>query len=218
MSLDDVYVPDVIPESDIEYFEKSGFGTRMGWGDSPALLIVDMTVLFTRSEYSLGRGDTGQRAVKAIGELAAVARETDTPVIYTRPASGTNTHQYVGVWTKKMDSYPDSREASEIDPHLEPNDDDIVIDKGTASPFSDTRLERMLRYMGIDTMIVTGMVTSGCVRAAAVDACAANFHVIVPKECVADRAKISHEVALFELDLKYGDVSPLTDIKDKLHE
>jgi len=146
-------------------------------------------------------------------ELLALVRELGLPVVFTRGASGPCAGDYTGVWTRKLEPGADDPEEGDlIDPRIAPGDGDIVIEKGGASAFFDTRLSSLLRYFGVDTVIVTGMVTSGCVRATVVDACSHNFHTIVPRECVADRAAISHEVALFEMDLKYADVMSLEDV------
>ena len=82
--------------------------------------------------------------------------------------------------------------------------------------FFDTHLGTMLRYYGVDTLIVTGMTTSGCVRATVVDAYCSNFYPVVPIECVAVRSSLSHDIALFDMDMKYGDVAPLDDVIDEL--
>jgi len=216
MGLEEVHVPDFVPDEDRRYYEKSGFGERMGWGTRPALLVVDMTRRFTMGEHALGRTDTGTEAVEAVGDLLTVARDRALPVVFTRGASGPDARDRTGVWLKKISVADDREDGDEIDSRIAPRDGEIVIEKSAASAFFDTRLSSLLRFRGVDTVIVTGMVTSGCVRATVVDACSYNYHTIVPRECVADRAEVSHEIALFEMDLKYADVVPLGEVVARL--
>lgn len=217
-NLDDLYTPEQLSEADREYFAKSGFGNRMGWGDSPALLVVDMTEEFTSDEYSLGRGDTGTRAIANVKGVLDASREAELPIYYTRP-NGDYPGAYMGVWAeKKHNPTLDARPGNDVPAEIEPREDEVVIDKGKPSAFFGTHLADMLRYDGVDTVVVTGMVTSGCIRATVIDACSHNFKTIIPEECVADRADISHEVNLFEMDLKYGDVVETSDVIEKLAE
>ncbi len=87
-----------------------------------------------------------------------------------------------------------------------------MVTKSKPSAFFGTPLASMLTYLGVDTLVVTGMVTSGCVRATVVDAFSHNYRVVVPIECVADRSATSHQVNLFDMDMKYADVLPLADV------
>jgi nicotinamidase-related amidase len=103
-------------------------------------------------------------------------------------------------------------EAHEIPEIIEPEPGDVIITKSKPSAFFGTALAAVLNYHGVDTTIVTGMVTSGCVRATAVDAFSYNYRVIVPIECVADRSETSHQINLFDLDTKYADVTPLDEV------
>lgn len=214
--LDDVYVPEMLSDEDRDYFEKSGFGNRQGFGETPALIVVDMTEEFTSDEYDLGRSDTGNAAIDAISSLLEVSRDVGLPIYYTKP-DGDHPAKYQGVWAeKKFSSPPETRPGNDIAPALAPRDDEVVIEKGKPSAFFGTHLADMLRYEGVDTVIVTGMVTSGCIRATVVDACSHNFKATVPIEAVADRSTLSHEVNLFEMDLKYGDVTPVETVIERL--
>ena len=125
-----------------------------------------------------------------------------------------------GLWLPPAD--PDTAIPESIDPMdereneladgLAPAARDVVFDKYKPSVFFGTQLESMLRVDGVETVIVTGMTTSGCVRATAVDAFSYNYNVVVPVECVADRSQVSHEVTLFDLDTKYADVVSLEEL------
>jgi len=99
---------------------------------------------------------------------------------------------------------------------IAPIKDETVIEKPAPSSFFDTHLSHLFHDLGIDTVIVTGMTTSGCVRATVVDGKSSNFSMIVPIECVADRSISSHEMSLFDMDMKYADVEPLEDVIEKL--
>ena len=102
--------------------------------------------------------------------------------------------------------------AVEIDSRVAPSPEDHVIVKKMASAFFGTPLQGLLTALGRDTVIVTGCTTSGCVRATAVDACSSGYRVIVPRECVGDRAPGPHEASLFDMDAKYADVVGLEEV------
>ncbi|WP_436930687.1 cysteine hydrolase family protein [Halosimplex halobium] len=220
----EAYVPDEVPEEDLAYFGKSDDrveSLRREWGDNPALLVVDMTNAFVSDEYYLGRSDTGQPAIEANERLIDAAREADVPVFYThgtdaehfppdyqgttKSAGGTD-EEFVEMWET----------GNQIHEDLAPEPEDVVIQKPRASAFFDTHLANLLHHYDIDTLIVTGMTTSGCVRATAVDAHSSNFHVVVPIEAAADRSVISHKISLFDMDMKYADVLPVDEVLDEL--
>lgn len=211
--LEDAYVPEVVPDDDLAYFEKSGHGTRIGWGETPTVIVVDMTEEFTSDGYDVGRSDTGSRAVAAMADVVDTAREADVPVVYTKPETATPTG-YRGT-TKRPhdeDSRAQRRRGNQITTALAPEPDDLVLEKPRASAFFDTHLANYLHHYGVDTVIVGGMTTSGCVRATVVDAHSSNFRTIVPEEATADRSVVSHEISLFDLDMKYGDVTPTEEV------
>jgi nicotinamidase-related amidase len=220
--VDEAYVPDHVSDEDLDYFEKGGMGEEVGWGENPAVIVVDMTDAFVDGEYATGRTDTGQAAVEANETLLEAAREAGFPVIYTTPTSA-------GVYPEDYRSSGDSDEMSEdrrailttgnvVSPPIAPEEDDVVIEKPAPSAFFDTHLANLLHHYGIDTLIVTGMTTSGCVRATVVDGKSSGFRVIVPEECAADRSISSHEMSLFDMDMKYADVRPLETVLDAIAE
>jgi maleamate amidohydrolase len=104
----------------------------------------------------------------------------------------------------------------EIDPRIAPADGEIVFNKKVASAFFGTPLVSQLASRGVDTVILTGCSTSGCIRATAVDAVSYGFRVIVPEECVADRADAPHRANLFDIDSKYGDVVGVDEVLEHL--
>lgn len=214
--LEEAYVPDIVPEEDIEFFEKSGYGARMGFGSNPAVLIVDMTKQFASDDFPLGRSDTGGSATAANVRLLEEAREAGLLVLYTiGPDADDNLDAFRGIMNENRAgaerSY-DAGEGNEIVEELTPREEDVVLKKPGASAFFETHLSSILRYYDIDTLVITGMTTSGCVRASVVDAYCSNMYPIVPHETVADRSSISHEIALFDMDMKYADVMSLDDV------
>lgn len=217
MTLESSYVPEIIPDEDLAYFEKAGYGNRIDWGEHPAVLVVDMTEEFTSDEYAVGRTDTGSAAVEANRRLIKAARGIGVPVYYVKPGRGFP-DGYPGS-TKRPGAVHDaskSRKGNVIHPDLAPEPGEVVIEKPRASAFFDTHLALLLHERGIDTLLVTGMTTSGCVRASVVDAHSSNFRTIIPAECTADRSSFAHEASLFDLDMKYADVTPLAEVLDRL--
>ena len=187
----------------------------VAYGERPALVVVDMTNAFVTDDYPTGYAATGVPAAAAIKRLIGVARQKGVPSIYTRGGKGTSLAER-GYWKDGgagLRALSDERRHS-IYPELAPAPEDIVLWKSKPSAFFGTDMQAVLVHYKIDTLIVTGMVTSGCVRATAVDAFNLNYSVIVPEECVADRGQVSHKVSLFDIHCKYGDVMKLADVTD----
>jgi len=210
------YIPSIIPSSDTDMFQKKGgMGMRMGFGRKPALLNVDVTKGFVEKRFDLSCGKAGEKCVQQILRLLQKARRKKLPIFYSRnyPRFGAE----AGRWPDKGTGSSKStlmrtEEAHTIVPEIAPKPGECVITKSKPSAFFGTQLVSLLNYFPIDTLIVTGLVTSGCVRATVVDAFSYNYRVIVPIECVADRGQVSHEVSLFDMDMKYADVIPLADV------
>ena len=214
------YIPDVIPEGERARYAKGRMGARVGIGRRPAVLVVDMTRAFTEDRFPLGSSKAGEPCLHAIRRLLDAARPLRVPVLYARYAAFQTDTEW-GRWIDKgTASEPDSpmrtAEAHEIPDIIEPERGDVVVTKSKPSAFFGTPLPALLTHLGVDTTIVTGMVTSGCVRATVVDAFSYNYRVIVPIECVADRSEISHQINLFDMDMKYADVLPLPEVIERL--
>ena len=210
------YLPDIIPPDERARYAKGHMGRRVGFGARPGLLVVDMTRAFTEDRFPLGCSAAGGPCARAIRTLLDAVRPRGVPVVYTRYDAFAADAEW-GRWLDKgTGAEPDSlmrgAEAHEIADLLKPEPRDLVITKSKPSAFFGTPLASMLTYLGLDTLIVTGMVTSGCVRATVIDAFSHNYRVIVPLEAVADRSPTSHQVNLFDIDMKYGDVLPLADV------
>lgn len=200
-----------VPEADRAQMGKE-WGNSRGFGVKPALLIVDMSYSFVDDRYPMGYGETGWPCVAAIRRLLDQAREQKLPVLYTTGLPNRNPAER-GLWKAPVRTIsPDLPDPREIVPQLEPLPSETVIRKRRPSAFFSTELTSLLIYDRVDTVIVTGMVTSGCIRATVVDAFSNNFRVIVPEECVADRSQVSHAINLFDMHMKYGDVMPLEEV------
>ncbi|TYT62663.1 isochorismatase family protein [Natrialba swarupiae] len=193
--------------------DKAEFGGEIGLGEDIAVLVVDMTREFVEDDYPNGYAETGQPAASAIARLMEEASERGVRGYYSRSLKGEHRVE-AGQWGEANQT----EEMTELTTELSPTEDDVVFEKYKPSVFFGTQLESMLNYSNVDTVIVTGMTTSGCVRATVVDAFSLNYRVIVPEECVADRSQVSHEVSLFDMDMKYADVVSLDDLIEALNE
>lgn len=195
-----------------------GDSEAAGLGERPALLVVDMTYAFVDDRFPLGYGKTGWPCANAIERVLGPARERGIPVLFSCGQHANNRAER-GRW-KSAGRTPDGVDVdpNEIVPPLRPRPDESVVRKRRPSAFFGTELASLLIYHGVDTVVLTGMVTSGCVRATAVDAFSYNFRVVVPEECVADRLHTSHAVTLFDLQMKYADVLQVTEVEAQLRK
>jgi nicotinamidase-related amidase len=185
-------------------------------GARPVLLVVDMTEAFVRDRYPTGWAATGEPCAAALAGLLGEARDAGVPVVYTVTEPLLHPAQ-VGAWLRgrpgpSMFPFDAAGPHHEVVPEVAPADGDIVLVKPKPSAFFGTQLTAVLNALRADTLLVTGMTTSGCVRATVNDAFMLNHQVVVPLECVADRSQLSHEVELFDMGAKYADVVPTDDV------
>ena len=187
-------------------YERKGFSARSGYGTRPALLVVDFINGFTDSGTGLG-GDFGaELAVTA--KLLAEFRARALPVCFTTVAYEPHLRD-AGRFVAKIPALSILVKGSEwvkVDDRIRPRPSEQVVVKKYASAFFDTRLDMELRGLGVDTVVMAGCTTSGCIRASAVDSMQHGFHTVVVRDAVGDRAETPHEVNLFDIDAKYGDV------------
>lgn len=197
---------DVIPAEEQLQYEKGGWGGRIGFGERPALIVIDMNNAFVDEKYPFS-SPPALAIIPHIQCLLAAARSRRIPVFYTTNLPARSDAER-GRWKTTANSSPLMQDttASEIYPAIAPQDGELVIAKTHPSGFFGTTLLSQLIYYSVDTLIIAGTVTSGCVRATCLDAFNYNFRVIVPQEAVCDRGQVSHKVALFEIHMKYGDV------------
>jgi len=207
---------DVIPREEQELYTRGGWGGTVGFGRRPALLIVDMYTAFVDPAYPFS-SPSAPATVRAIQPLLAAARESECPLFFSKARRRTIQAER-GRWKVRATQHPimTNPEAYEIVPQLRPQEHESVVVKSAPSAFAGTDLLSYLIYHNVDTVIIAGTVTSGCVRDTVLDAFSYNFRVIVPHECVCDRGMTSHKVALFDIHMKYGDVVPVADVLEYL--
>jgi nicotinamidase-related amidase len=189
-------------------YRRKGFAERSGYGVKPALLVVDFINGFTDPSTPLG-GDLS-RELAVTGELLAEFRRAGLPVVYTTIAYEPHLRD-AGVFIKKVPSLSILVKGSrmvEVDERIRPSHGEAVIEKKFASAFFGTELDSYLKALAVDTVIMTGCTTSGCIRASAIDSMQYGFLTIVVGDAVGDRAQAPHEANLFDIDAKYGDVVP----------
>jgi nicotinamidase-related amidase len=195
-----------------EIYSRSGIGGRVGLGARPGVLVVDLQYGFTEDESPLG-GDLGD-VIAATASLLEVARGQGLPVAFTAVSFQKSQLEQL-VWLRKMPSLATLIEGTrwcEIDQRVAPRPGEPVYGKQAASAFFGTSLLSFLLSANVDSLIVTGCVTSGCVRASVVDAISWGFRPVVPAECVGDRASGPHDSNMFDMDSKYADVESLEDV------
>lgn len=198
-----------IPEQFAEVFDfyvRKGFASRVGFGRRPAVVVIDLIRGFTDEQCPLASDLTSQ--LDATRELLAAARSRGVPVLFTTVAYDPEL-QEAGLWVRKIPSNSYLVEGSpwvELDERLERRPGESLVVKKYASSFFGTDLVARLVSRGVDTVLLVGCTTSGCVRATAVDACSLGFHTIVVEDAVGDRAELPHFASLFDIDAKYGDV------------
>jgi nicotinamidase-related amidase len=187
------------------HYDNIGFSERTGFGKQPAILVIDMCRGITEPGKMYIDMDAH---IPRIASIIDAARRIGAPVIFTTVAYHTDLAD-AGIFGKKVPLVQNLLYGStlvDIDPRLPVLDTDHLLVKKFPSAFYGTSLQSMLTGLGADTTVVVGNSTSGCVRATVCDSVSGGFRTIVPEDCVADRAQLSHQVNLFDMDAKYADV------------
>jgi len=195
-------------------YEQARLGESVSLGQNPAVLVVDFSCGFTDAACTLGADMTTE--VEATKQLLDAARARGLPVIFTTIGYESSLKDG-GLWLQKVPSLAELQLGGhwvEIDPRLEPQEGEPVIVKKGASAFFGTNLASILVSQRIDSVVMCGATTSGCVRATAIDLLQYGFPTIVPRECVGDRAQAPHEANLFDINAKYADVVSLEEAID----
>jgi maleamate amidohydrolase len=197
-----------------EQYVKAGFAGRVGWGTRPALLVIDMAGAWTSPGEQLG-SDLGD-VLKAIQRLLAEARaDPPLPVFFTTMAyDGEYSDLALATRLKTPHSQEMIRgsERVQLRPELDRRPHEPLIEKPRASAFFNTNLISLLVAQSIDTVVVTGCSTSGCIRATCESAIDYGFRAIVPAEAVGDRSASAHAANLFDIDARYADVMALEEV------
>jgi maleamate amidohydrolase len=195
-------------------YERAKIGERLGYGERPAVLVVDLQIGFTAPEISPIAGELSA-VIDATNRILAAARAAGAPVYFTVIAYDPECPDDAGLWPKKgpyLRTLAIGSDLVKLDPRLDRRPSDLVLVKKFASAFFGTHLAPMLAAKRVDTVVVAGCTTSGCVRASVVDALGYGLRPIVPLEAVGDRAIEPHDASLFDIDAKYGDVVPVEDV------
>ena len=204
-------------ETELEADYSGVFDGRIGFGRRPALLSIDFMNAYTTEGAPLFAPGVVD-AVAASVDLYRATRAAGIPIIYTRVQfheSGIDG----GMFVRKVPALRQlvaGEPLADIVPELAPQPEDLVIVKQYASSFFGTPLAATLTALGVDTVILTGCSTSGCIRATAIDGIQHGFRVIVPRECVGDRRPEPHDANLFDINAKYGDVVGKSEVLDYL--
>ncbi len=182
--------------------------SRLGFGKKSAIIVIDLLQGYTTEGsalYAPGVVD----CVKEMPDFLDLAREKGVPIIHTRVLYTTPNYEDGGIWIKKAPVLKDLVEGNpyaEFCPEVVPKPGEPIIVKQYASAFFGTSLIATLNGLGVDTLIITGCTTSGCIRATAVDTVQHGLRPICVRECIGDRHEGPHEANLFDINAKYGDV------------
>jgi nicotinamidase-related amidase len=217
MNLEDPFISDL----DQKVIAATGYGKRRGFGKKPVILVIDAQkkfvgtdapILESMEKYPLSIGKKAWEAVGNISRILKKGRRQKLPVIFSTSAAAGNEIRFNSFARKRHphEASPASpKDGDDIPEAIRPGDTEWVVHKRYASVFFGTPLMTFLNTLRCDTLLVTGFVTSGCVRATVVDGASYNLNVTVVKDCVADRFDFAHRLSLIDMDLKYADVISL---------
>jgi nicotinamidase-related amidase len=197
-------------------YEAAQIGGTIGLRERPCVLVVDFSCGFTDPSCALGSELTAE--VVATKRLLDVVRPKGLHVVFTTIGFEESMAD-AGIWPAKMPALADLKIGTrwvEIDPRLERGPDEPIVVKKGASAFFGTNLSAILAARQIDSVILCGATTSGCIRATAIDLLQYGYPAVVPRECVGDRAQAPHDANLFDISAKYADVLPLADVLAEL--
>jgi maleamate amidohydrolase len=194
-----------------EVYAKARLGESVTLGTRPAVLVVDFSCGFTDAACTLGSDLTAE--VTATKRLLDAARAKGLPVVFTTIGYDASLKDG-GLWLQKVPALGELQVGGrwvEIDPRLEPREDEAVVLRKGAAAFFGTNLAAILVTQAVDSVILCGATTSGCIRATAIDLLQNGWPTLVPRECVGDRAQAPHEANLFDIQAKYADVVSVED-------
>jgi maleamate amidohydrolase len=215
-----------ISPQDLAVYRAAGYGGRGRWGTSPAILVIDVTYGFIGREplpalesiarYPNSCGVAGWRAMEVIARLLDAGRSRGVPAYFTAGVTD-YTVEHAGRWRDKHPSALEQPEDAQVIPErIAPVPGEVIIRKTKPSVFYGTPLLSSLVDRRVDTVIVTGCTTSGCVRASVVDAFSNGLTTVVVEDAVFDRGELSHAVNLFDMDQKYADVVASAEVVEYL--
>lgn len=203
--------------SEVEHYTQRGFGKTIGFGEKPAVIVIDFMRAFTDPEMALG-AELGAE-IDATNRITERARAAGVTIFFAFVSYDEPDFRDAGLWRFKQKGLETLRTGTPgvtLDPRVDYRTDDPLVRKKFASCFFGTSLAARLQSDRIDTVILTGCTTSGCVRATAVDACQHGFRPIVAREAVGDRSRPAHEQSLIDLHFKYADVMATDEVLEAL--
>jgi len=223
---------DILTDRDKHVYKVAGWGKKGGYGKRPAILLIDIVYNFVGDpelpieesikEWRYSCGKEGWDGVRATANLIAKARAKKIPLFYTQ-WERRDDFLDMGRWNDKNFRVDDPIDAighhgNDIVAEVAPQEHDMVFVKKKPGAFFGTALASYLIDFGVDTLILTGTTTSGCIRSTAIEAFSHNYYTIVPQECVWDRGQTSHKCNLFDINAKYGDVVESSEVEDYLEK
>jgi nicotinamidase-related amidase len=205
-----------VPDDELANYAKGAFANRLGIGDRPALLNIDTTRMFVDPEFPQCGAEENPELIAALVRITEVFRSLGLPIYYSRRDDRSHPTRR-GMWNRKLGNadsflYAEDPRADEWPTEYAPRKEDVIVYKNKPSAFFGTNLASWLHYDQVDTVVMVGVSTSGCVRGAAVDAFSHNFRVTVVEEACGDRSRSAHRANLFDIDMKFGDVEKLDDV------
>ena len=211
----------VVPEEERKTYQSAGFVSNLEIGERPCLIVVDVTYGFTGSEgltleaavaeFHTACGPAGWEAMPRIARLIELFRGRDLPIVFTR--SDLEATAFTGKATNSRRKEKLPAKFNDFPPAIAPRLGEWVLEKTKASAFFQTPLSAYLIRKGVDTTVVCGVSTSGCVRASAVDAFSHGFKTVVVDDCCFDRSHFAHCANLFDLQAKYAAVLSLDELQ-----
>jgi len=206
-----------------ELYKERGFQRRVGFGKTPALINVDLANAWTRPGNPFTCENIDQQIIPGVQRLLTACRENGHPVIHVttcyQVTDRSNPHTDMGLWHNKIPIDVVNQSDEElwaIDSRIAPIAGEQLLIKKRASAFHGTYLAGFLRAAGVDTILVTGVTASACVRTTLCDGLAEGFRTIAVRECIGDRVPGAVEWNLFDIDAKFADVEPLSRCLDYL--
>lgn len=217
----------VVPESEQEIYRKAGFGKSANWNGKPALVIIDalwsfighapVDVLDAIEEYPTACGKSGWDGIEKIAVALEYFRNSHLPVVYVC-ADGSLRDVYGATTRTRSPVSLQDRDGFNIPDAIAPADGEPIVKKTKASGFFRTPLDILLRKANVDTLLLAGCTTSGCIRATAVDSHSLGFETVLLEDAIWDRSEFSHAVSLFELSMKYASVATVDEACTQLEK
>ena len=198
-----------MPESLDNNYARAGYHARQRWGTRPAVLMIDFAQAYFDPSQPLYGGEGCQNALENAIRLAPAARTAGVPVVFTEVLyqyGGRDGGAFFHKAGAALTCFEEGKESQRMADGLVMKDDDIMISKQYPSAFFGTTLASTLHWMKVDTLLLAGVTTSGCVRASCVDSMSHGFITVIVKDAVGDRAEAPHEANLYDMSAKYADL------------